>query len=164
MAHNQGGFFHIVRLRHNSGTKFGMLVENYFFVGRQGCGFSHDFVRHTDFADVVKESRQINLVSFLVADAGMNDLIRPTLYEAWHDIVPVIPRSGSTRDWEIVGPVCESGDWLGRDRALAMPKLIIPSLQVNMRAGRFPPAESNGVRYLRIPVKMREGPAAVPTR
>ena len=50
-----------------------------------------------------------------------------------------------------------------RDAKLAPPALLVPSIQVNMRAGRFPPAESNGVRYLRIPVKMREGPAA-PTR
>lgn len=52
-----------------------------------------------------------------------------------------------------------------RDAKLSPPALLVPSIQVNMRAGRFPPAESNGVRYLRIPVKMREGPAAAaPTR
>ena len=45
-----------------------------------------------------------------------------------------------------------------RDAKLAPPLLLLPSIQVNMRAGRFPPAESNGVRYLRIPVKMRGGP------
>jgi glyoxylase-like metal-dependent hydrolase (beta-lactamase superfamily II) len=47
-----------------------------------------------------------------------------------------------------------------RDKGLATPRLLIPSIQVNMRAGRFPPAEASGVRYLRIPVKLREGVAA----
>jgi glyoxylase-like metal-dependent hydrolase (beta-lactamase superfamily II) len=47
-----------------------------------------------------------------------------------------------------------------RDRGLQTPRLLIPSIQVNMRAGRFPPADEYGVRYLRIPVKLREGVAA----
>lgn len=47
-----------------------------------------------------------------------------------------------------------------RDKCLSTPRLLIPSIQVNMRAGRFPPAEASGVRYLRIPVKLREGIAA----
>ena len=47
-----------------------------------------------------------------------------------------------------------------RDKGLATPRLLIPSIQVNMRAGRFPPAEASGVRYLRIPVKLREGVSA----
>ena len=56
--------------------------------------------------------------NFAVVDAAMNDLMRPALYEAWHDIQPVAPRTGTTRHYEIVGPVCETGDFLGRDRAL----------------------------------------------
>ena len=44
-----------------------------------------------------------------------------------------------------------------RDRALCTPRLLIPSIQVNMRAGRFPPADEHGVRYLRVPVKLKEG-------
>ena len=44
-----------------------------------------------------------------------------------------------------------------RDAGLSAPLLLLPSIQVNIRAGRFPPAESNGVRYLRIPVKMKGG-------
>jgi glyoxylase-like metal-dependent hydrolase (beta-lactamase superfamily II) len=47
-----------------------------------------------------------------------------------------------------------------RDKGLSTPRLLIPSIQVNMRAGRFPPAEVSGVRYLRIPVKLRDGVAA----
>jgi diaminopimelate decarboxylase len=56
---------------------------------------------------------------FALVDAAMNDLIRPALYEAWHDILPV--RAGGTPDPEpvdVVGPVCETGDFLGRDRRL----------------------------------------------
>ncbi|WP_144327432.1 diaminopimelate decarboxylase [Tepidimonas charontis] len=56
--------------------------------------------------------------SFLIVDAGMNDLPRPAMYEAYHAIVPVRPRAGTPELWDVVGPVCESGDWLGRDRAL----------------------------------------------
>ena len=44
-----------------------------------------------------------------------------------------------------------------RDRGLATPRLLIPSIQVNMRAGRFPPADKDGVRYLRVPVKLKDG-------
>ena len=57
---------------------------------------------------------------FAVVDAAMNDLIRPALYDAWHDIVPVRPRDGVPEPYEIVGPVCESGDFLGRGRPLAL--------------------------------------------
>jgi diaminopimelate decarboxylase len=56
--------------------------------------------------------------SFAVVDAAMNDLIRPALYDAWHPIDPVRPRDGTPAHWEIVGPICESGDFLGRDRLL----------------------------------------------
>ena len=57
---------------------------------------------------------------FAVVDAAMNDLIRPALYDAWHDIVPVRPREGVSEPYEIVGPVCESGDFLGRGRPLVL--------------------------------------------
>ena len=57
---------------------------------------------------------------FAIVDAAMNDLMRPALYDAWHDIRPVRPRPGATRRYAIVGPVCESGDFLGHDRELAL--------------------------------------------
>jgi diaminopimelate decarboxylase len=57
---------------------------------------------------------------FAIVDAAMNDLIRPALYEAYHQIVPVKARSGVTQVYDIVGPVCESSDFLGQDRALAL--------------------------------------------
>ena len=56
--------------------------------------------------------------NFAIVDAAMNDLMRPALYDAYHDIVAVKPRAGETTSYEIVGPVCESGDFLGHDRAL----------------------------------------------
>jgi diaminopimelate decarboxylase len=58
--------------------------------------------------------------SFAVVDAAMNDLLRPALYDAWHPIDPVRPRAGAKRSWEIVGPVCESGDFLAHDRSLSL--------------------------------------------
>jgi len=58
--------------------------------------------------------------NFAVVDAAMNDLMRPALYDAWHDIQAVTPRAEAPLRYEIVGPVCESGDFLGRDRALAL--------------------------------------------
>ena len=57
---------------------------------------------------------------FAIVDAAMNDLLRPALYEAFHRIVPVAPRDGPPALYDVVGPVCESGDWLGRDRPLAL--------------------------------------------
>ncbi|OGB02777.1 MAG: diaminopimelate decarboxylase [Burkholderiales bacterium RIFCSPLOWO2_12_FULL_64_99] len=56
--------------------------------------------------------------NFCVVDAAMNDLMRPALYEAFMGIVNTQQREGATEVWDVVGPVCESGDWLGRDRAL----------------------------------------------
>ena len=56
--------------------------------------------------------------NFAIIDAAMNDLMRPALYEAWHDILPVCERAGATRDYDVVGPVCETGDFLGQSRPL----------------------------------------------
>ncbi len=57
--------------------------------------------------------------TFVITDAAMNDLIRPALYQAWHEIVPVRRRAGRARVVDVVGPVCESGDFFARDRKLA---------------------------------------------
>jgi diaminopimelate decarboxylase len=58
--------------------------------------------------------------NFAIIDAAMNDLMRPALYEAWHDIDPVVPRTGDRREYDVVGPVCETGDFLGQARPLCV--------------------------------------------
>jgi diaminopimelate decarboxylase len=58
--------------------------------------------------------------NFCVIDAAMNDLPRPAMYQAFHAIVPLLPRGDAPQTCDVVGPVCESGDWIGRDRALAV--------------------------------------------
>jgi diaminopimelate decarboxylase len=57
--------------------------------------------------------------TFVVVDAGMNDLVRPALYGAYHRIEPVTQRAGATVRVDVVGPVCETADFLARDRELA---------------------------------------------
>jgi diaminopimelate decarboxylase len=58
--------------------------------------------------------------NFCIVDAAMNDLVRPAMYDAWMQIVECRRTSAPAATWDVVGPVCESGDWLGRDRRLAV--------------------------------------------
>src|SRR5690606_26415805 len=60
--------------------------------------------------------------NFAIVDAAMNDLIRPTLYDAWHDVEAVQPADPEVpaQAYDIVGPICESGDWLARNRTFAL--------------------------------------------
>ncbi len=58
--------------------------------------------------------------NFCIVDAAMTELMRPALYEAYHSIVPIQTKAVKSATYDIVGPVCESGDWLGRDRTLAV--------------------------------------------
>ncbi len=67
-----------------------------------------EYLKHTGHKD------------FAIIDAAMNDLIRPTLYSAWQNIVPVSPREGEARNYDLVGPICETGDFLGKDRPLVL--------------------------------------------
>jgi len=67
-----------------------------------------EYLKHTEHKD------------FAIVDAAMNDLIRPALYQAWMDVVAVQPRSGASRPYDIVGPICETGDFLAKDRQLAL--------------------------------------------
>ena len=64
--------------------------------------------------------------NFAVVDAAMNDLLRPALYQAWHPVEPVMASSAAPRRWDVVGPVCETGDFLalGRDLALEEDALL----------------------------------------
>lgn len=72
---------------------------------------------------------------FVIVDAGMNDLLRPALYEAHHDIQPVRPRRGKAARVDVVGPVCESSDVLGSQRRL--PPLVAGDLLAVMTAGAY---------------------------
>ncbi len=78
---------------------------------------------------------------FLVLDAGMNDLIRPAMYDAFHDIRPVRPREGEAVTYDVVGPICETGDTFTRDRVL--PPLKAGDLVAFMSAGAYGAAMSS---------------------
>ena len=67
-----------------------------------------EYLKHTEHKD------------FAIVDAAMNDLIRPALYQAWMDVTAVTPRDGEARSYDIVGPICETGDFLAKDRQLAL--------------------------------------------
>ncbi len=67
-----------------------------------------EYLKHTEHKD------------FAIVDAAMNDLIRPALYQAWMDVVPVQPRNAEVRHYDIVGPICETGDFLAKERPLAL--------------------------------------------
>ena len=72
--------------------------------------------------------------NFAVIDAAMNDLLRPALYDAWHEVLPVTRREGPAKLYDIVGPVCESADFLARERSLA---LAAGDLLAVMSAGAY---------------------------
>ena len=80
------------------------------------------------------------LRNFAIVDAAMNDLLRPALYDAWHDVRPVVPRTLPERLWQVVGPVCESADFLARDRMLA---LVEGDLLAILSAGAYAMAMSS---------------------
>jgi len=78
---------------------------------------------------------------FLVLDAAMNDLIRPAMYDAYHDIRPLRPRPGPALAYDVVGPICETGDTFTRDRPL--PPLAAGDLVAFMTAGAYGAAMSS---------------------
>lgn len=78
--------------------------------------------------------------NFAIVDAAMNDLIRPALYDAHHEIVPVRPRAGAGEVFDIVGPVCETGDFLGHERRLALAE---GDLLAILSAGAYGMAQSS---------------------
>ncbi len=65
-----------------------------------------EYLKHTEHKD------------FAIVDAAMNDMLRPALYQAWMDVQAVQPRVGATRCYDVVGPVCETGDFLAKERDL----------------------------------------------
>ncbi|SHF45610.1 diaminopimelate decarboxylase [Vibrio gazogenes] len=67
-----------------------------------------EFLKHTEYKN------------FAIVDAAMNDLIRPVLYQAWQKIVPVTPREGTAQVYDLVGPICETSDFIGKDRELVL--------------------------------------------
>ncbi len=73
--------------------------------------------------------------NFLIVDAAMNDLIRPAFYEAYHEIVPVTRKGGSLVSSDVVGPICESGDFFAQDRAL--PRMRAGDTLALMSAGAY---------------------------
>ena len=79
--------------------------------------------------------------TFVITDAAMNDLIRPALYQAHHEIVPVRPRAGKAKVVDVVGPICESGDFFAHDRAL--PPLEPGDLVAILDAGAYGMAQSS---------------------
>ena len=66
----------------------------------------------------VVRCKQGQAKNFMIVDAAMTELMRPTLYDAHHPIAPVLKDESATKNWDVVGPVCETGDFLGLDRAL----------------------------------------------
>ncbi|MCV6613581.1 MAG: diaminopimelate decarboxylase [Cellvibrionaceae bacterium] len=58
--------------------------------------------------------------NFAIIDAAMNDNIRPSLYQAWQQVLPLQTRAGDSQSWDLVGPVCETGDFMAKDRQLAL--------------------------------------------
>jgi diaminopimelate decarboxylase len=88
--------------------------EVYFEPGRSLVGNAGILLTRVEFLKPGEEK------NFAIVDAAMNDLARPAMYEAFHRIVPVAKRDAPAHKYDVVGPVCESGDWLGRDRDLAV--------------------------------------------
>lgn len=93
-----------------SGRKLTLLVEP----GRSIAANAGIFVTRVEF---LKHNEHKN---FAIVDGAMNDLIRPALYSAWQAIVPVTKKEGESQIYDVVGPVCESADFLGKERPLTI--------------------------------------------
>jgi diaminopimelate decarboxylase len=95
---------------------------------------------------------------FVIADAGMNDLVRPTLYDAYHDIWPVRQalREGKTVRADVVGPVCETGDFIAKDRPV--PELCSGDLLAVMTSGAYGAVQASAYNSRRlVPEVLVEG-------
>jgi diaminopimelate decarboxylase len=92
------------------GTRHQLLLEP----GRSIVGNAGVLLTRIEYLKMDKAKR------FAIVDASMSELIRPALYQAWHEIVPVQAKAAAASRYDVVGPVCESSDVLGEDRALAV--------------------------------------------
>jgi len=88
--------------------------EVFFEPGRSVTGNAGILLTRVEFLKPGEEK------NFAIVDAAMNDLARPAMYQAYHAIDPVVQRQDPPAVYDVVGPVCESGDWLGRDRSLSL--------------------------------------------
>jgi diaminopimelate decarboxylase len=93
---------------------YGTPIKVIFEPGRSIVGNVGVLVTNIEFLKPGEEK------NFCVVDAAMNDLMRPALYQAWMGVQAVTPRTGEAHLYDVVGPVCESGDWLARDRILSV--------------------------------------------
>lgn len=93
-----------------AGRDLGLMFEpGRFIVANAGVLLTRvEYLKHTEHKD------------FAIVDAAMNDLIRPALYQAWMDVTAVRPRDGAARPYDIVGPICETGDFLAKGRELVL--------------------------------------------
>jgi len=92
----------------------GKPIKVCFEPGRSIVGDTGVLLTRVEF---IKHGEEKN---FCIVDAAMNDMARPALYQAWMDMQPVVQSNAAMATYDVVGPVCESGDWLARDRALAL--------------------------------------------
>ena len=95
--------------RHN-----GKPIKVIFEPGRSIVGDTGVLLTRVEF---LKHGEEKN---FCIVDAAMNDMARPALYQAWMDMQPVVQGAAAAAAFDVVGPICESGDWLARDRSLAV--------------------------------------------
>ncbi|APU28403.1 diaminopimelate decarboxylase [Ectopseudomonas alcaliphila JAB1] len=104
-----GDYITAVRKR-LQGRDLGLVFEpGRFIVANAGVLLTQvEYLKHTEHKD------------FAIVDAAMNDLIRPALYQAWMNVSPVQPREGEARNYDLVGPICETGDFLAKDRQLVL--------------------------------------------
>ncbi|MFK3972596.1 diaminopimelate decarboxylase [Pseudomonas sp. NPDC087358] len=104
-----GDYIKAVRERLDGRDLALMFEPGRFIVANAGVLLTRiEYLKHTEHKD------------FAIVDAAMNDLIRPALYQAWMDVTAVQPRDGATRTYDIVGPICETGDFLAKERELAL--------------------------------------------
>jgi diaminopimelate decarboxylase len=93
-----------------AGLGYSLVLEP----GRAVVGNAGVLLTRVEYLKLDKDKR------FAIVDASMSELLRPALYEAWHDIVPLATRERGAATYDVVGPVCESSDVLGFDRELAI--------------------------------------------